>query len=210
MDEERRQATIPSAVFHCSECDQDMCEYCCKQHGKFKVTESHVVTKVNNIIIISAGASIAKNFVKTLFARCVQLRASTQVLYPPEPEVHNIIILLLQILYMHSKISQGMVLAMRVYNVHILKTMLVEHIINHIIISSSLSQLCHRSEQFSLQMPLKHGQTESREAKFYRKRVPGTRTRNGESPWTDSLGAAGRDQEFTCGCRAQPRPSRQC
>ena len=52
----------------------------------------------------------------------------------------GILLLLLQILYMHSKISQGMVLAMRVYNVHILKTMLVEHIINHIIISSSLSQ----------------------------------------------------------------------
>ena len=51
-----------------------------------------------------------------------------------------LLLLLLQILYMHSKISQGMVIAWRVYNVHILKTIIAEHIINHIIILSSLSQ----------------------------------------------------------------------
>ena len=50
-----------------------------------------------------------------------------------------LLLLLLQILHMHSKISQGMVIALRVYKVHILRTIIVEHIINHIIISSSLS-----------------------------------------------------------------------
>ena len=42
---------------------------------------------------------------------------------------------------MHSKISQGMVIALRVYSVHILKTIIVEHIINHIIIS--YRAVCH-------------------------------------------------------------------